>query len=56
MAVIDFAVKMVIVVALRTLGNRTVLPSVCYIQRCVVLIGLYYLIVFIVLSAAVDIG
>jgi len=30
-AVIDFAVKMVIVVELWTLGNRTVLPTVCYI-------------------------
>jgi hypothetical protein len=31
MTVIDFAVKMVIVVDLWTLGNRTVLPTVCYI-------------------------
>lgn len=45
MGVIDFAVKMVIVVELWTLGNRTVLLTVCYI-RYVVLIGLYYLIVF----------
>jgi hypothetical protein len=31
MVVIDFAVEMVIVVELWTLGNRTVLPTVCYV-------------------------
>jgi len=29
--VIDFAVKMVIIVELWALGNRTALPTVCYI-------------------------
>jgi len=30
-AVTNFAVKMVMIVELWTLGNRTVLPTVCYI-------------------------
>ena len=61
-AVIDFAVKMVIVVELWTLGNRTVLPTVCYIWRCVISLSLLYRSVCITewcslyWDASVDIG